>query len=352
MTSSPTGELAGRSFDTSPYVTILSSEKSGTKHCMFLNLVLLLAGFVTLIKGADYMVNGASSMAKRMRVSSLVIGLTIVSFGTSAPELTVNIINSINHRNEAIFGNIIGSNIFNLLCIMGITGMIYPLVVQRNSIRYEVPLSLAAIVMLWLFVNDGLLWGSSVNVLSRWESMALLLGFVFFMFYVYRSMKATPDASDEDIKEYPVATSLGLVALGISMLVGGGYLVTENAVSIAQSLGLSEKLIGLTILSVGTSLPELATSVMAAYKKNTGIAIGNIVGSNILNIFLIAGVNGLIQPIEFSPVLNEDLYVLTFATLALLASMFTLSRNKLDRWEAFIFLVCYVAYTGYLIVRN
>jgi len=318
---------------------------------MLLNILLLFAGFVILIKGADFMVSGASSLAKRMKVSSLVIGLTIVAFGTSAPELTVNVINSYHGRNEAIFGNIIGSNIFNLLFILGVTGTIYPLVVQKNSIKFEVPISFLAIGVLWLLVNDSRTTGASSNVLSQWDGAILLGGFLLFMYYIYWSMK-TQSEDENEIKLYTVPTSTGMVLLGIIMLVGGGYLVTEHAVAIAQKFGLSEKLIGLTILAVGTSLPELATSVVAAYKRSTDIAIGNVIGSNIFNIFFIAGVNGLIQPIPFPVVLNEDLLVLAVGTVVLLISMFTLGRNKVDRWEAIIFLALYLAYTSYLIIRN
>ncbi len=318
---------------------------------MLLNLLLLFTGFFVLIKGADFMVSGASSLARKMKISTLVIGLTIVAFGTSAPELTVNAINSYYGRNEAIFGNVIGSNIFNILFILGVTGVIFPLIVKRNSIRYEVPISLFAILVLWVLVNDTLLWGADNNVLSLTDSFILLLGFLFFMYYIYWSMKQTTDEED-DIKLYKGAISIGMVILGMIMLVGGGYLVTEHAVAIAEQFGLSEKLIGLTILAVGTSLPELATSIVAALKKSTDIAIGNVIGSNIFNIFFITGVNGLINPIEFPTVLNLDLGVLAGGTIVLLISMFTLGRNKVDRWEAIIFLCFYFGYTSYLIIRN
>lgn len=318
---------------------------------MVLNLVLLLAGFVTLIKGADFMVGGASSIAKRMKVSTLIIGLTIVAFGTSAPELTVNIINSYNGRNEAIFGNVIGSNIFNLLFILGFTGTIYPLVVQKKSVKYEVPLSLVAALVLWILVNDVKLKGAEQDILTRLDAGLLIVGFSFFMYYIYRSMREQSD-SEEDVKEYKVYVAVVMVITGIAMLIGGGYLVTENAVGIAQRFGLSEKLIGLTILAVGTSLPELATSVVAAYKKSTDIAIGNVIGSNIFNIFFIMGINGLIKPVGYVSILNIDFYVLMAGTIVLLITMFTLNRNKLDRWEAVILLMTYLAYTCYLIIRN
>ena len=329
---------------------------------MAIYFVLLLVGFVILIKGADVMVGGASSLAKRWNVSALIIGLTVVAFGTSAPEMTVNVINSYHGRNDAIFGNIIGSNMFNLLFILGITGLIYPLVVQKSSVKYEVPFSFAGIVLLWVLVNDQLIWGSDHNLLSRSDAFILFIGFLIFLGYIYRSLSKKTEIDEEPIKEYTVTRSISMVLVGISMLIGGGYLVTENAVLIAKEFGLSEKLIGLTILAIGTSLPELATTVVAALKRRTDIAIGNIIGSNIFNIFLILSVNGLISPIAYPEhqhethvehaVLNTDLYVLGIGTIALLASMFTLSRNKIDRWEALGFFLMYIGYTYYLIVRN
>ncbi|HRJ29702.1 MAG TPA: calcium/sodium antiporter [Cyclobacteriaceae bacterium] len=329
---------------------------------MFLYALLLVGGFVILIKGADFLVAGASSLAKRFNVSTLIIGLTVVSFGTSAPEMTVNIINSIAGRNEAIFGNIIGSNMFNLLFILGITGIIYPLVVQKSSVKYEVPFSLIGIVLLWVLVNDQLIKGSETDMLSRTDALILFAGFLAFLLYIYRSLKTKTAEEGDPIREYSIPVSVAMIVGGVGMLIGGGYLVTENAVGIAKLFGLSEKLIGLTILAVGTSLPELATTAVAAFKKQTDIAIGNIIGSNIFNIFLILGVNGMIKPIEYpdhnhgthveQAVLNTDLYVLAIGTLALLISMFTLSRNKIDRWEALGFLILYLAYTYYLIDRN
>ncbi len=329
---------------------------------MLLNFLLLVLGFIVLIKGADLMVGGASSLAKQFNVSSLIIGLTIVAFGTSAPEMTVNIINSLHGRNEAIFGNIIGSNMFNLLLILGVTGVIYPLVVQKSTVRYEVPYSLFGIALLWILVNDQLLHGAEKNILSRSDAFLLFTGFLVFLFYIYRSLQTKTEADEEPITEYTVPVSLLMVIAGIGMLVGGGYLVTENAVKIAYYFGLSEKLIGLTSLAVGTSLPELATTVVAAFKKRTDIAIGNVIGSNIFNIFLILSVNGMIRPVHYPEhqyetyvepaILNTDLYMLAIGTVLLLISMFTLTRNKIDRWEALILLIMYLGYTYFLIDRN
>lgn len=321
---------------------------------MFIEILLLLVGFGVLIKGADFLVNGASSAAKKYGISNLAIGLTVVAFGTSMPELVVSFISALQGQNDASFGNVIGSNIFNLLFILGISGLIYPLVVHSNTVRYEVPLSLLAAVVLYLLVNDQQLWNlESVEgyqgLLSRLDSIILLGFFVFFLFYIYRTMKDAPSVEEGEIKLYSTGMSVIMVIAGLGMLIGGGKLVVDNAISIAQQFGLSQKLIGLTILAAGTSLPELATSAVAAYRKNTDIAIGNVIGSNIFNIFFILGLTGVVTPIPYNAAMNFDLKVLGASTILLLVFMFTLKQKKLDRWEAFMMLSAYVVYTVVLV---
>ena len=317
---------------------------------MFLSFTLLLVGFVILIKGADFLVGGSSSVAKKFNVSNLAIGLTVVAFGTSTPELLVNIMSSVKGYNDAAFANIIGSNTFNLLFILGIAGMIYPLVVHRNTVSFEVPLSLIAAVVLFILVNDVLIFGSEENMLSRLDAFILLIFFAAFMYYVSRTMKDGP-GSDEGgpVKIYKTWTAVFLIVVGLAMLVGGGSLVVDNAIAIAHHYGLSEKIIGLTILAAGTSLPELATSAVAAYRKNTDIAIGNVVGSNIFNIFFILGVTGVIRPTPYNVVMNFDLYVLGASTILLMIFMFTINQRKLDRWEAVLMFASYIAYTIFLV---
>jgi len=317
---------------------------------MIFSVLLLLAGFAILIKGADFLVNGASSVAKKYGISNLAIGLTVVAFGTSMPELIVSLMSALDGKNDASFGNVIGSNNFNLLFILGIAGIIYPLVVQRNTVKFEVPLSLLAAGVLFVLVNDSFLWGSTQSVLSRIDALILLTFFVLFLLYIYRTMKNSPEVEEgEPIKIYTTWVAIGLAILGLAMLIGGGKLVVDNAIEIAHHFGLSEKLIGLTILAAGTSLPELATSAVAAYRKNTDIAIGNVVGSNIFNIFFILGVTGFISPIPYNAALNFDLYILVAATIVLMIFMFTLNQRKLDRWEAILLLMGYLVYTVYLI---
>jgi len=322
---------------------------------MFVEILLLLVGFAILIKGADFLVNGASSAAKKYGISNLAIGLTVVAFGTSMPELVVSFISALNGQNDASFGNVIGSNNFNLLFILGIAGLIYPLVVHRNTVKWEVPMSLLAGLVLYVLVNDNLLWGSTDSpagyegILSRMDSIILLLFFGGFLFYIYRTMKEAPDTEQGAIKIYSTPMAIGMVILGLAALIGGGQLVVTEAIAIAQHYGLSERLIGLTILAAGTSLPELATSTVAAYRKNTDIAIGNVVGSNIFNIFFILGITGVVNPIPYNVEMNFDLKVLGASTVLLMVFMFTLNTRKLDRWEAFLLLAAYVVYTVVLI---
>ncbi len=319
---------------------------------MVLSFVLLLVGFAVLIKGADFLVAGSSSVAKKFNISNIAIGLTVVSFGTSAPEMVVSVISSINDSNDAAFGNIVGSNNFNLLFILGVAGLIYPLVVKTNTIKFEVPLSIAAGLLVFVLVNDELLWGKSESILSRFDALLLLALFMVFMYYIYRTMKSGNMDDEAPIKIYSMPIAVGMAILGMAMLLGGGSLAVDRAVTIATYYGVSERLIGLTVLAIGTSLPELATSAVAAFRKNTDIAIGNVVGSNIFNFLFILGVNGTISPIPFNKAINFDLIVCGVATVLLLVFMFTINQRKLDRWEAAILFVGYLTYTSYLIFND
>src|SRR5690349_19185380 len=290
---------------------------------MFLSTVLLLVGFAILIKGADFLVNGASSIAKKNGISNLAIGLTVVAFGTSLPELIVSLFAALDGKNDASFGNVIGSNTFNLLFILGISGLIFPLVVHRNTVKYEVPLSLLAALILYLLVNDQITMGGD-NVLSRMDGIVLLIFFLGFLYYIYRTMKAAPEVEEGAIKIFSTPVATVMIIAGLVALIFGGRLVVNSAISLAQHFGLSEKLIGLTILAAGTSLPELATSAVAAYRKNTDIAIGNVIGSNIFNIFFILGITSTVHPISYNNAMNFDLKVLGASTILLMIFMFTL----------------------------
>ncbi|HET6426979.1 MAG TPA: calcium/sodium antiporter [Phycisphaerae bacterium] len=311
----------------------------------------LAGGVALLIVGADLLVRGAGSLAKRLSVSGIAIGLTLVAFGTSAPELAVNVFASAEGRNDIVFGNIVGSNIFNLLLILGVSGLIYPLSLSRNTVWKEIPFSLLSALVLLLLVSDS--WGgaSGQNVLSRTDGLVLAAFFAIFLTYVFGIARV--ESSDRyDVRPYSLGTSLLLVAIGTGALVVGGRFCLDGAVAVARQLGLSQKFIGCTILAGGTSLPELATSAVAAARRRCDIAVGNVVGSNIFNILAILGASSVIRPAVYSQAFNVDLYVLLGASVLLFVTMFTGTRRRLDRWEAAIMLAGYVGYVAYLLHRR
>lgn len=315
---------------------------------MIVLIVLIVAGFTALIFGANWLVDGSSALAKKYSVSDLIIGLTIVSFGTSAPELVVNSVASINGYSDIVLGNIIGSNNFNLFITLGIAGLIYPMWVQKSTVWKEIPISLIAAVALLLLANNFFIGATSG--ISRIDGIILLLFFAGFIFYVFKQMKSGVEPIEEITYEHKSNLKIwGLIIVGLAGLIIGGQLVVDNGVQLATQLGVSEKIIGLTIIAIGTSLPELLTSVVAALKKNTGIAIGNIIGSNIFNIFLILSVSSLIAPISYNLSFNTDIYILIGGTLFLFLMMFIGKRHKLDRWGAALLLIFYLAYTFYLV---
>ena len=317
---------------------------------MTLQIILLLVGFVLLIKSADWLVDGASALAKKHNVSDLAIGLTIVAFGTSAPELVVNIFAALQSHDDIVFGNIIGSNNFNLFIILGIAGLITPLAVQHSTVWKEIPFSLIAVVVMFLLTT--VLFGEGNVKLSRFEGIILLLLFAGFLFYVFKQLKSDPDDLKIEHKQMTNTKIWLLIIIGLAGLVGGGRLVVTNAVEMATALGVSQKIIGLTIVAMGTSLPELATSVVAAMKKNNDIAVGNIIGSNIFNIFLILGLSAVLNPVEYNRGFDTDMILLAAGTVLLFLTMFTGKKKKLDRWEAALLLTIYVAYTVFLIMKE
>ena len=296
------------------------------------------------------MVSGATALAKKHQISDLAIGLTIVAFGTSAPELVVNTFAAVQNHHDLVFGNVIGSNIINLFFILGIAGLITPLVVQSSTVWKEIPLSLFAVVLLFFLAND--LLSPGVNFLSRLDGVILLALFGGFIFYVYKQLKTDLQESVPDQKQFTNLKIWTFILIGMAGLVIGGRLVVTNAVEMATAMGVSEKIVGLTIVALGTSLPELATSVVAALKKNNDIAVGNIIGSNIFNIFLILGVSSVLTPVSYNPVFNTDLVLLGIGTSILFIAMFTGKQKKLDRWEAGILLLIYIVYTVSIILKE
>jgi cation:H+ antiporter len=316
---------------------------------MLVPVLLLILGLSLLIKGAGWLVDGASALAKRYNISDLAIGLTIVAFGTSAPELVVNTFAAFQNHQDIVFGNVIGSNNFNLFVILGISGLVIPLTVQSSTVWKEIPLSLFAVIVLYVLCND---FFNTDKVLSRLDGIILVALFVLFLFYVFKQLKADTTKLQVTEKKLTTLKLWSFIIIGLLALVIGGRMVVTNAVQMATVLGMSEKIIGLTIVAAGTSLPELATSIVAAIKKNNDIAVGNIIGSNIFNIFFILAVSSLIKPIGYDSLFNRDLYLLAGGTIFLFTTMFTGQKKKLDRWEAGVLLTAYVMYMIYIIINE
>lgn len=316
---------------------------------MILASILIIVGFVALIYGANWLVNGASSLAKKYNVSDLVIGLTIVAFGTSAPELVVNSVASYDGFSDIVLGNIIGSNNFNLFIILGIAALVYPIAVQKSTIKGEIPISLLVAVVFLLLANN--FYSGNLSEISRFDAVLMLLLFGGFLYYIFKQMK---NEVPEYIAFIPKSNTaiFGLIVLGFVGLILGGKLVVDNAILVATDLGVSQKIISLTIIAAGTSLPELVTSVVAAMKKNSDIAIGNVIGSNIFNVLLVIPVSAMINPITFDSVFNQDIYILIGGTIFVLGALILSKSNKISRWHGIILLTFYLIYTGYLVSKE
>lgn len=322
------------------------------------DIIFVLIGLVILIVGAEGLVRGASSLARNFRISPLIIGLTVVSFGTSAPELTVNIISAINGSSDLAIGNVVGSNIANILLILGATALIQPLRVKSSTVWKEIPLALLGAGLLYIMINDQLFDGAGSDALTRTDGIALLSLMVIFMYYIFGMAKQDRTTRKEltgvggDIQAHKSFISIGMLLLGLAGLVLGGRLLVIGATGIAQDAGLSETLIGLTIVAVGTSLPELATSVIAALRKQADIAVGNIIGSNIFNTFFVLGATSTILPLYPAPAVNFDIVVAALATLVLFIFMFTGGKHILSRWQGALFMSSYIAYIIFISLRG
>ncbi|MBI3114922.1 MAG: calcium/sodium antiporter [Candidatus Kerfeldbacteria bacterium] len=317
---------------------------------MALSFLWLVLGFGLLVKGAGWLVDGASSLARRWGVSLLVIGLTVVAFGTSMPELIVNVFASAQGNAEIAIGNIVGSNTFNLLVVLGVSAVFVPLVVKRQTVWKEIPLAVLATLVLLVIANDHGIDGVMSNVLSRSEGFILIGFFAIFLGYTL-AVARQQEPMTEEIRIFSPGRSAQLLVAGLASLILGGRWVVDGAVAIATGFGLSEAVIGLTIVAIGTSLPELATSVVAARRGNVDVAVGNVVGSNIFNVFAVLGVSTLIRPLPIPPAATADVLVSLAATLALFVTMFIGTRHRLDRWQGAAFLALYAAYVATLLAR-
>ncbi len=314
-----------------------------------LYILLLVVGMALLIKGADFFVDGASSIAKTLKIPSLIIGLTLVSIGTSLPEASVSITSALEGLNDMSVGNVVGSNIFNTLLILGVSALFIPLVIDKNMKRFDIPIMVCiyGILILFSFVITP-------YVLNLLEGIILLILFVGYLFFLVirtkKQNKIETIPEEENKKKKPIWLSIIFVVVGVAGIIFGGNLVVNNASKIALILGMSETLVGLTIVSVGTSLPELVTSIVAAVRKENDIAIGNVVGSNIFNIVFILGMASTITPLAINPVSIFDMIVM--GATGIITLIIVLSSKKIYKWQGALMTLAYVGYLTYIIIRN
>lgn len=316
-----------------------------------LEYIAFIIGFGLLIKGANFLVDGSSLLAKKFRVPSLVIGLTIVAFGTSMPEFIVNMISAFSGETDIALGNIVGSNIFNLLLILGIAALFNPLKIQSSTIWKEIPLSLLAALVLFFLANDALIDSLNFSMLTRSDGLIMICFFAIFLAYVIdMALAGSKKEKKQKISESNIKI-FGMIILGLIGLYFGGKWVVNGAVIIAEQLKISSYLISLIIVAAGTSLPELVTSLVAAIKKEMDLSVGNIIGSNIFNIFWILGATALITPVSISAIANFDILFLVASTLLLFFFMFIGSKHQLDKWQGILFIILYILYLIYIIFR-
>lgn len=325
---------------------------------MILDIVWLVVGLVLILAGANFLTDGASSVAKRLGVSDLIIGLTVVAFGTSAPELSISMVAAINHNAELAVGNVIGSNIFNILVIIGITAMVRPIKIQKSVMTTELPMVLLSSIIMLIMGCTIILDGAAANIVTRVDGLFLLIFFLLFMRYTFASArhsdpaKRDPQSADgKKLSGMSVVRAILYIAGGLAALIWGGDRFVDGATGIARVMGVSEAVIGLTIVAVGTSLPELATSVVAAVKNEPGIAIGNVIGSNIFNVLLVLGASATIAPLPFGNISNIDLLTLVGASVLFLVFGQFFKERTITRVEGGVMFACYIAYTVYLIVN-
>ncbi len=315
---------------------------------MAIQILILLGGLALILLGANWLVDGSSSVAKRFGISEFVIGLTIVGIGTSTPEMVVSFMSSFQGKADMAIGNIVGSNIFNVLLILGVTSLISPLAITRSNLKRDIPLNIIVTLLLIFLGMNFTLLGKGSDQLCRLDGAILL---ALFAWYLWRSFKSDDQNSEEGegIKEYSIAVSALLIIVGLASLIFGGRLFVNSATALAQMFGVSDKFIAITVMAAGTSMPELATCVVAALKGRGQLALGNVIGSNISNILLILGGAALIHPLSFTGMTTVDLGVILISSIFILVSAYTFKKNKLDRTEGVILLLMEAGYMWYLI---
>ena len=320
---------------------------------MWVDILLLIVGLALILLGANWLTDGATAMAKRQGVSDLVIGLTIVAFGTSAPELVISIVSAVHGSSGLAVGNVVGSNIFNILMIIGCVAIFSPIKVNKGNMTNDIPLVVLSSLALLFCANSVILDGSAENIVTRSDGLLLLLFFLIFMRYTFSMVgRDNPQSGSETVAvNMPMWKSVLLIAVGLGGLIVGGEWFVDGASGIARSLNVSDAVIGLTIVAAGTSLPELATSVVAAMKGKTDLAVGNVVGSCVFNVFLVLGVSATIRPLSMGSIGNFDLLTLTFASLLFWFFGWQIKSRTITRLEGVLLVAFYVAYTAILVSK-
>lgn len=318
---------------------------------MTLQIFILLAGLLLILFGANWLVDGSSSIAKRFGISEFVIGLTIVGIGTSTPEMVVSFMSSFQGKADMAIGNIVGSNIFNTLMILGVTALISPLAITKSNLKRDIPLNIIVTVMLIILGMNLTIFGKGQDQLCRIDGAILLALFAGYLWTSFKSDQGASEEGGEGIKEYKNGVSVLMIIAGLAGLIVGGRLFVNSATELAKMFGVSDKFIAITIMAAGTSMPELATCVVAALKGRGQLALGNVLGSNIANILLILGGAALINPLSFAGMTYIDLGIILIGALVILASAFMFKKKELDRYEGAIFVLMEIGYMWYLIAN-
>lgn len=318
---------------------------------MVLQIFILLAGLLLILFGANWLVDGSSSIAKRFGISEFVIGLTIVGIGTSTPEMVVSFLSSFQGKADMAIGNIVGSNIFNTMMILGVTALIAPLTITKSNLKKDIPLNIIVTILLIILGMNFTLFGKGEDQLSRLDGVILLTVFAWYIWSSFRSDNADPEEDGDGIKEYKTGISVLLIVAGLAGLIIGGRLFVNSATELAKMFGVSDKFIAITVMAAGTSMPELATCVVAALKGRGQLALGNVLGSNISNILLILGGAALINPLSFSGMTYVDLGAVLLCAIFILGSAYLFKKKQLDRFEGVILLLMEAGYMWYLIAN-
>lgn len=309
---------------------------------MFLLLPMLIFGLFLLVKGADWFVSGSASLATHFRISPIVIGLTVVAFGTSLPELIVNLISSLHGASDLAVGNVMGSNIANVLLVLGGTALVTPLVLRKTTVWREIPLAILAAILVFMMGNDGLFVGRAESVLDRIDGLVLICFFFVYLYYTFGISRK--DVKVGEFAEIHLGKSFAYIAAGVAMLYLGGEWAVNGAIGIAKLLQLSDTVIGLTVIGIGTSLPEFATTYLAAKRGHADLAIGNAIGSNIFNIFWVLGMSATVRPLPFNTENGLDAFFVVAASMLLFIMMFLGKKHTLGRWEGLLFIFIFIAY--------